>query len=217
MELIQRRNLFERSIPRETEIKFISCDYISLKKEKFEHELLLQYDILFMEGIFNPEIPEIPFLPLGEIVKFNVMEEMDSYLSPFLSKEELEIFHQNLIKNFSLENLVESLTILNPTRLLNMVVDAITELSLLTNCKFREHTLIGLYVHTCCFVERMVTRTSILEYPNLNVFREEKAEFISKVNECFKTIKLHYHVEIPDSEAAYIYDYIKEDLEKKGI
>lgn len=213
----QMRNLFERSIPRETEIKFISCDYISLKKEKFEHELLLQYDILFMEGIFNPEIPEIPFLPLGEIVKFNVMEEMDSYLSPFLSKEELEIFHQNLIKNFSLENLVESLTILNPTRLLNMVVDAITELSLLTNCKFREHTLIGLYVHTCCFVERMVTRTSILEYPNLNVFREEKAEFISKVNECFKTIKLHYHVEIPDSEAAYIYDYIKEDLEKKGI
>lgn len=213
----QMRDLFERSIPKETDIKFISCDYVSLRKEKYEHELLLQYDILFMEGIFNPEIPEIPFLPLGEIVKFNVMEEMDEYLSPFLSEEELEMFHQNLIKNFSLENLVESLTILNPTRLLNMVVDAVTELSVLTNCKFREHTLIGLYVHTCCFVERMVTRTSILVYPNLDTFRVEKADFISKVNECFKVIKLHYHVEIPESEAAYIYDYIKEDLEKKGI
>lgn len=210
------RQLFERSIPKTTDIKFVSCDYASLKREKQEHSLFKQYDILFMEGIFDPEIPDVQFLPLGEIVKFNVTEQMDQSLSKFLNEEELEIFHGNLLKNFSLENLVEALTILNPNKLLDMVADAVEKLSVLSNCKFRESTLIGLYVHVCCFVERMVTRTPVLTYSHLDDFVIEQKEFIRKVRESFQMIILHYHIEIPDSEAAYIYEYLKNDLYGKG-
>ncbi len=210
------RHLFEKSIPKATDLRFITCDYASLKREKQEHELFRQYDVLFIEGIFDPEIPEIQFFPLGEIVKFNVSEQMDESLSVFLNREELEIFHGNLLKNFSLENLVETLTILNPNKLLDMVADAVEKLSIFTNCKFRESTLIGLYVHVCCFVERMVTRTPVLTYSRLDDFVSEQEDFIQKVRESFNMIMLHYHIEIPDSEAAYIYEYIKSDLYGKG-
>lgn len=208
----QMKELFERNMPKATELKFISCDYASLKKEKLNHFLFQEYDIIFMEGIFNPEIPEIPFFLLGEIVNFDVKKEMGECLSPYLTPQELEQFYQNLVTNFSLENLVDSLTILNPTKLLNAVVEAVKEMSLRTKCTFHEHTLIGLYVHTCCFVERMVTKTPIVTYPNLSDFQSEKQHFIEIVNESFQKLKMQYHIQIPDSEVGYIYDYVKEDL-----
>ena len=56
----------------------------------------------------------------------------------------------------------------------------------------------------------------MLTYSRLDDFVSEQEDFIQKVRESFNMIMLHYHIEIPDSEAAYIYEYIKSDLYGKG-
>lgn len=68
--------------------------------------------------------------------------------------------------------------------------------------------LIGLYVHICYLIERLVKKTPINTYADLGKFEEEQARFISVVKSCFSDVERRYSVEIPVSEIAYIWDYI---------
>ena len=104
---------------------------------------------------------------------------------------------------------MEALTILNPGPLLNMVEEAMLRLMQLIRYKIPEKTLIGLYVHVCCFVERMVTRMPVRTHEDLERFQTEEQEFIRKFLAAFEKIAGHYNIEIPMSEIAYIYDYIE--------
>ncbi|AVM68897.1 hypothetical protein C3V36_06400 [Lachnospiraceae bacterium oral taxon 500] len=202
------RLLFEASIPVKTELKLISVDFPHLAGAERKN-LLNKYDILFVEGIVDPEIPGVEFINLGEIVSFQAMDRIHQFLGEFLNAEEMDIFRRNLLKNFSLENLMESLTILNPSPLLNLVEETIHRLMQSIGYQIPEKTLISLYVHVCCFIERMVTRTPIRTYHDLERFQQEKKEFIHAFIRSFEKITTHYHVEIPMSEIAYIYDYIE--------
>ncbi len=165
--------------------------------------------LLFVEGIVDPKLPGVTFINLGEIVSFQAMDRINQLLGEFLSEEEMEIFRRNLLKNFSLENLMESLTILNPGPLLNMVEEAMFSLMQSIQYKIPEKTLIGLYVHVCCFVERMVTRMPVRTHKDLESFQTDGQEFIQKFLAAFERIAGHYNIEIPMSEIAYIYDYIE--------
>lgn len=86
---------------------------------------------------------------------------------------------------------MESLTILNPDPLLNMVEEAMHRLMQLIRYKIPEKTLISLYVHACCFIERMVTRTPIRTHPDLERFQEENQDFIRKFLRSFDKITEH--------------------------
>ena len=77
--------------------------------------------------------------------------------------------------------------------------------------------MIGLYVHLCCLVERLVTKTSLENYQNLEKFQADHSDFIAQVRECFQGISSHYKVELPVSEIAYIYDYINLNSKNKTV
>ena len=68
-------------------------------------------------------------------------------------------------------------------------------------------TCVGLYVHICCLIERLVTHAGIDTYPYLEAFVAQHQDFIAVVKRCFS-------VEITPSEIAYIYEYIEHNEEK---
>ena len=94
----------------------------------------------------------------------NSAEKLTNIFSEYLDEEQMEIFNQNLVKNFSLQNVVESITILNPDKLLDEVEQAVGRLQKITGRKIAGRIMIGLYVHLCCLVERLVTKTPIDNY-----------------------------------------------------
>ena len=124
------------------------------------------------------------------------------------NEEQMEVFNQNLVKNFSLQNVVESITILNPDKLLDEVEQAVGRLQKITGRKIAGRIMIGLYVHLCCLVERLVTKTPIDNYQDLEEFEQKHADFIRQVRDSFQDISRHYRVALPVSEIAYIYDYM---------
>lgn len=209
------RDLFKKSIPRSIDVKLVSCDYFQLKQEGGKIGIIGTYEILFIAGIFNPNFENVKFIGLGEIINFKAIHEIDNVLACYLNEEEIEVFNNNLLKNFTLLNVVEHVTILNPTRLLDMVEDAILQLQQMVEKKISAQTLIGLYVHICCFVERMVTRTPIETYMDINVFRVDQKQFIEYVQIAFENVMAHYSIEFPVSEIAYIYEYIKNDEQQQ--
>ena len=74
--------------------------------------------------------------------------------------------------------------------------------------KIGSNAIIGLYVHLCCLVERLVTRNPIETYVGQDRFEEERADFIESFRQSFSSISTRYRVEVPVSEIAYVFDYI---------
>ena len=189
-------------------VRFIAYDYYRLVKNGSRDEIFARYRVKCIIGLFNPEIEGVPFIALEDIISMDGAEQLKRIFSAYLDEKQLEVFNQNMLKNFTLQNVVESITILNPAKLLDEVEHSVTRLSRITGQKLEGRIIIGLYVHLCCLVERLVTKTSIENYQDLEGFQKKHGDFIGWVQECFQDISNHYKVDLPVSEIAYIYDYI---------
>ena len=189
-------------------LRFIAYDYYRLVKNGSRDEIFARYRVKCIIGLFNPEIEGVPFIALEDIISMDGAEQLKRIFSAYLDEKQLEVFNQNMLKNFTLQNVVESITILNPAKLLDEVEHSVTRLSRITGQKLEGRIIIGLYVHLCCLVERLVTKTSIENYQDLEGFQKKHGDFIGWVQECFQDISNHYKVDLPVSEIAYIYDYI---------
>ncbi len=203
----------EAAIP----MRFVAYDYFQLMKNGSRDEIFNQYEVKCIIGLFNPEIDGIPFISLEDIISMNATDQLNVLFSDYLDEKQLEIFNQNMLKNFTLQNVVESITILNPDKVLDEVEQSVQRLQRMTGRKLEGRIMIGLYVHLCCLVERLVTKTSLENYQNLEKFQADHSDFIAQVRECFQGISSHYKVELPVSEIAYIYDYINLNSKNKTV
>lgn len=201
----------EANIP----IRFIAYDYYRLMKNGSSDKIFADYRVRCIIGLFNPEIEGIPFIALEDIISMKAAEQLNWIFSDYLDQEQLEVFNQNMLKNFTLQNLVEFITILNPSKLLDEVEQSVTRLARITGRSLEGKTIIGLYIHLCCLVERLVTKAPIENHQDLESFQENHEDFIEVVRECFQDISNRYKVELPVSEIAYIYDYI--NLKNKSV
>ena len=137
----------------------------------------------------------------------NVIERV---FKNYLSYEQMDIFEKNVLKNFSLSNVMNNLTILNPNKLLEHVSKGIEELQKILNKKFKNQTCFGLYVHICCLVERLVTRQAIISFADED-FEKNNQQFITSLKMAMKDVEKFYNVEIPVEEIEYIYEYVRND------
>lgn len=199
------RKLFVGSLPVRLGIDVISLELSQLENQ----ELIGELDVLFISGTHYPGKTKYEFISIDDIVVSTdlINDKLSSYLSP----AEMIHFKENIIKNFSLENLVSNLTILDPTILLNYVIEAVANLEKLLNVDITGETKIGIYIHISCLIERLVTKEPIESSTNLEQFVNTQQQFIMAVRKSFETICKHYRVEIPDSEVSYLYDYIIND------
>lgn len=203
--------LFNNSLPRQIEVEFLGYDYLRLKhKEEFD-ELKSKYDVLFVSGTINPELDELPYIPMEDIISFREIERINRMLGHYMQESEIEDFNQKLLKNFSLQNVVQHLTILNVDKVLDLVNVGVDQLQRMLHRKFSAQTIIGLNIHISCLIERLVTKTPIETYSNQADFEKEQQNFIEMVRRAFREISDHYRVEFPISEIAYIYDYVIHD------
>ena len=200
--------LFQDSIPKTIPIQLISYDYYQILDEQTQTEIDNAYDVLFIAGTMDPRLAGTDFIDLGDIINLRAIRRINTIFANYMSSEEIQQFNDDLLKNFSLINVIESLTILNPRALLDIVEKSIHLLEREQSSKIDPKILIGLYVHICCFVERMVKRIPVKTYPDLQKFETEQKDFIRYVRIAFQELSQHYGIDIPSSEIAYIYDYI---------
>ena len=203
--------LFYNRLPRQIEVEFLGYVYLSLKHAEELAELKGKYDILFVSGTANPELKDVVFIPMEDIISFREIERINRMLSLYMQEDDLQAFHQRLLKNFSLQNVVQNLTILNADKVLDLVNIGLDQMQKMMRRKFSAQTIIGLNIHISCLIERLVTKTPIETYTDQAAFEQEQKEFIEMVRKAFREVSTHYKVEFPISEIAYIYDYIIHD------
>lgn len=158
----------------------------------------------------------MPFLALESVLYEGPTELLDKVFSRYLDNRGAEAFHANLIKRLTLQNVIESITILNPEKLYAEVSRAVGLLTELTGEPIAPAATLGLYVHLCCLVERLVTKTPVTAHANEKSFSRAHGDFIEAFRSSFADIAAHYRVEVPVTEIAYVFDYISSKSAARG-
>lgn len=205
--------LFINSLPKNIDANIIPYEYFNIMKEKKNEEVFKRYNVISIIGSFNPNIDGVPFIAIEDIIAGKSKNKINNILSKYLNEEELDEFNRNILKNFSLQNVLEKITILNVKKVMDDVGIAFGKLQKTLNIKLENKTIIALYVHISYLIERLVKKNPINTHDELNIFMEKHIEFIKVVKESFNIVEKHYSVEIPVAEIAYIYDFIEANQE----
>lgn len=209
------RDLFRDSLPEDIPVDCEICDFRQLSRQGREHEMFSSGQVLFISGTSNPDIPGIPFVALEETIDSSGSGVIKNTLGRYLQPEQMGQMVQTLRTKFTLNNLVGHLTILNPQILLENVTRSVERLQQCMEREFKGRTLVGIYIHVCCLVERLVTKNPIQDDQNTDRFAREHGDFIQMVEKSFTNIMNHYGVEIPPNEISYLYDFIVADAAKQ--
>lgn len=204
------KEILEDSLPKNLPVKVLTYDYSTLLENKLDDKFFAHYEVLCIVGTLNPNIENIRFIPVEELIMNDSFDILTVYFKDLINEEDMELFRRNILKNFSLSNIIGNLTILNPDKLLKQVADAIERLQNEMNMIFSYNMCFGLYVHICCLIERLVTREGAEDYTkHYEECDKEMQEFIDHTKKAFTKIEKYYGVSIPVEEIEYINIYIR--------
>lgn len=203
------KEILKRSFQKDVDILVDTCDYFSLINENYLDILSEEYNILFIVGTLNPDFNNVPFYSIQELIVGMKIDDISIHFKDYFNEEELRIFNENILKNFSLTNLMDQLTILNPTKLLEQVSNAIYIMQNELNIHLDNSTCFGLYVHISCLIERLVTQPHLQVGISMGFDKPEERLFLDVFKKSFTVVEQFYSVEIPSDEVRYVYEYIK--------
>ncbi|WP_368251769.1 sigma 54-interacting transcriptional regulator [Enterococcus sp. 2201sp1_2201st1_B8_2201SCRN_220225] len=203
------KKILENSFPGNTDLVIETCDYYSLANENYLDELRKENNILFIVGTLNPHLEDVEFFSIEDMILGINISKFSNQLNRHFNDTELKILNENILKNFSLTNLMEQLTILNPTKLLEQVSDAIYILQNDLGVSLDNNTCFGLYVHISCLIERLVKQNNLEDEIYFTETDEEFQNFQTYFKQSFSVVEHYYSVDIPIHEVKYVYDYVK--------
>lgn len=210
---IKLKGMIEESFPDKVAIEAITQNYSELLHHGTKNPLFEQYDVLCVIGTLDPNIEGMKFVGVEDLILQTTSTEFEAYFHDFMTPQQASEFSKNILKNFSLSNLMNVLTILNPNKLLEQVANAIDLLQTHLGTQFTSKTCFGLYVHVCCLIERLIISRGTDEYPDCQDFVLAHQAFIDYVKRAFQMVEEFYKVSIPDEEIRYIYHYVIHDVE----
>ena len=162
-----------------------------------------------MLGTLDARLPGIPFVSIEDLALEHNLSRLSQLMKPLLSEQEIARFSSTIVNNFTLNNLVTNLTILNAEKVLKDVEDIVSEIEQGMHISLPVENRIGLYVHIACLIERLILRQQAEPVQPPTQFLKDHADFVNVVRRAFTVAKYAYSVEIPDSEIVYIYNYIE--------
>lgn len=213
---IKIRDLLVKSLGEYAEnVEVIAYSYLELEKNKYNDNIFKEFDVVAIIGTEDPKISEIPFLYLEDIISTNEGYIVSNILKDVIPKEKIPQVKQSIMKYFTLESVLSYITILNPDKIIDQVEVAIETLQYEMRKQFSVDTIICLYIHLSCLVERLVTKTQLEEegIDDIESFKEKNKYFISVIKKSFSDIENYYSVTIPISEIYYLYEILNVKLD----
>lgn len=207
------KNLMEKSQLTDFDINIIACEYTRLKNSRMAAPLLNQYDVIAVVGTIDPQLAGTPWVGIEELLGEQGFAHLSQLLSGYLNDKQIALINKNMVREFSLHNVVNSLTILNASKTMGHIETIIAEWQNTLGFSFNNNLIISLYVHLSCMIERLVMRNEITHYKNLTEFNEQHGDFIAMVNHSFQRLKILYSVALPVAEIGYIHDIFELRIE----
>ena len=157
----------------------IPYDYQSILDHGKEDAIFSQYNIRLIVGTLDPCVEGVEYLSLESLVASDSIQALMKHVSPYLNAKEQNLFEQNIMKNFTLSNIVNHLTILNAEKVIDDVEDFVAQVERALHKTIDATVRMGLYVHISCLIERLMLRQGIENVEGIQEFKAKtKKEWI---------------------------------------
>ncbi|KAF0337176.1 PRD domain-containing protein [Pediococcus acidilactici] len=205
------KKLLLDSMPAEVDCQIQAYEVDRLKAEEQIAIFNKLYNVVAVVGTIDPGLPDAPYISLESIISGSEMEKLDKALQVCMTTEQLQQFKEQLIHSFSLERVINSITILDAHLVMDNIDRAINKFNQLSGHQLGNITKMSLYVHVSCLIERLIRNEPITSYDLEQLSDTEDHRLFKWIKESFSVIEKIYSVEIPASEYGYIFDIIQAD------
>lgn len=205
---VKIRDLLKECIDDES-IEVVAYDFNKIKNNGIEDKIFKEYNVILIIGTSKLNISEIPFMCIEELITGNGEKILNNALKNKLKNRTVEEVNKDIVKKFSLQNVLNQLTILNPNRIIDQVERAISQIEFGVRRKFSNSLKVSLYVHISCLIERIIVKDYVEDLNDQETFVKENQEFIKLINNAFEEISNIYRLEIPIAEVQIIHQIIK--------
>lgn len=166
------------------------------------------YDVLTIVGTADPEIKHINYISLEDLMSGRGENQLRRILQKIADENDLKTINDNIVHNFTLRRVIDTLTILDTDKLLRNIEECLDNLEIAMKKKLNNEKKIALLVHISCLVERLIRHEEIDVYPNLENFIECQKDMIKTIENSFSVIEKIYNVKINLPEIGFIYDIL---------
>lgn len=189
-------------------VDILPIEFSELQVNGLSDAFFEQYDILSIIGTNDVHIPEMKFVYLENIISGDGNGQLGEIFENLLTEEEIREVNDRLVKNFSLIRVLESLTILDTKRIMELIESCIQELERRLSLNLSNARKVALYVHVACMVERLIRHAEISDFPDLDQFAFDHEKEIRVIQDIFSVLEPIYSVTIPLEEICYIYNIL---------
>ncbi|WP_352411083.1 sigma 54-interacting transcriptional regulator [Mixta sp. BE291] len=200
--------LLKASIPEALAIEMVACDYDSLIDQAKREPLLARYEVLAVVGTLDPHLP-VPWISLESLISGTGSATLRALFGPLTSAGQIEEINNQLVKNFSLRRVIESVTILDTGKVINQVEQFLLRYEHLAGLALTNDRKVALYIHISCLIERLIRQAAIQRYRG----PQRPSQALNALREAFSVIEASYSVKIPDAELHYIHDILHRKTE----
>lgn len=199
-------------------IKIVTKDFYQLKQNGLQDPIFDQYNVKLIIGTDDPNIKEIPYLSVEELINPEVGNRI--FLNAFpdmFSQQQLTKMNQAMVRAFTLDNIAANLAVLDPQITVGQVEQTVLILERSLGRKMDVYLRISLYMHLCFMVERIVQREPNLDYHQVQQFQKTHQHFIQITTDALSDIQHYYKITIPVSEIGFIYDILNSRLDLANL
>ncbi|SHK65673.1 sigma 54 modulation protein [Clostridium cavendishii DSM 21758] len=166
-----------------------------LDKEDFYskvRELNKKYNIIAVVGAINTYLENVPFISATDILT----GEGTKYLEELIKQEEE---YEKIA-----DSIGKQLTGLDSGKLVLDVRSMIINIEEKLNIKISYEVKIGILIHTCFLIDKLINGGKETPFAMLNNFRNENNREFILIKQCLRAIEMSYEVNIGENELAYI-------------
>ncbi|MFR9242003.1 MAG: sigma 54-interacting transcriptional regulator [Clostridium baratii] len=166
-----------------------------LEKEAFIKEIEVlskDYIILAIVGTVNLNVHGIPFISVTDLLAGNGLSELENIISREEDFQKISISIDSQLDDVDGEYLVK------------LIRDAIYEMQESLGVKISHEVFVGMVIHICFLIEKILKGENRKKFDKLNEFRSEKGREFILISQSLRKLELNYDIKITDDDLAYI-------------
>ena len=191
------------------DIEVKEYEYSKLSLMGKEDKIFSEYDVRLIISTTKIDIDGAECLLLQDLMSGDSDDIFVNALKEITLDKNIDMIRQDLVKMFSMENLVSRMTILNPGKIINEVEDIIINYERILGTIFCSELKMTLYIHVSILIERLMIKQGLEFEIGERDYEEKNNKFIEITNKIFNPLLREYNLSITTKEISIIQTIIE--------
>lgn len=196
------------------DIEVKEYEYSKLSLMGKEDKIFSEYDVRLIISTTKIDIDGAECLLLQDLMSGDSDDIFVNALKEITLDKNIDMIRQDLVKMFSMENLVSRMTILNPGKIINEVEDIIINYERILGTIFCSELKMTLYIHVSILIERLMIKQGLEFEIGERDYEDKNNKFIEITNKIFNPLLREYNLSITTKEISIIQTIIESRIGK---